>query len=311
MKRVELHVHFDGSLCVPYVNQLLGYDASEELVASDVHNLGEYLEKFSLPSKLLQTRENLVKFSYLLARDLVKDDVIYAEIRFCPFLHTSLLSLEEVIDAVLEGLGMVSEVKTNLILCMMRNFHRDKNMQIIKLAKKYLGKGVGGIDLAGDEAFYDTKLFAPLFEVIHDLSIPFTIHAGEAAGGDSILEAISFGAKRIGHGVRAIENSFVIDELVKNDVLLEVCPTSNVDTKIYDSIARHPIKKLMDLGVKVCLNTDNRTVSNTTLSKEEELLKKYLGFSEEDFRKCYLNAIDGAFLTEEEKDLLRNIILNS
>jgi len=300
MKRVELHVHFDGSLCVPYVNQLLGYDASEELVASDVHNLGEYLEKFSLPSKLLQTRENLVKFSYLLARDLVKDDVIYAEIRFCPFLHTSLLSLEEVIDAVLEGLGMVSEVKTNLILCMMRNFHRDKNMQIIKLAKKYLGKGVGGIDLAGDEAFYDTKLFAPLFEVIHDLSIPFTIHAGEAAGGDSILEAISFGAKRIGHGVRAIENSFVIDELVKNDVLLEVCPTSNIQTGA-----------VMDLGVKVCLNTDNRTVSNTTLSKEEELLKKYLGFSEEDFRKCYLNAIDGAFLTEEEKDLLRNIILNS
>lgn len=311
MKKIELHVHLDGSLNVEYANKLMKKDITNELVATNTSNLKEYLEKFKIPKDLTQSKENLKKFSELLAKDLVKDEVIYAEIRFCPLLHTSKLTKEEVVENVLEGLNSVKEIKTNLILCMMRNFSEEENIQIIELAKKYLNKGVVAIDLAGDESNYKTGNYKKLFELAKENKIPFTIHAGEADDYTSIESAISFKTKRIGHGIRCIENKNTIKKIIENDITLEICPTSNINTQIYKSLKDYPIKDLINKGIKVTINTDNRTVSNTSLEKEYNLLKEECNLTEEDLIKCNLNAIEVAFISEEEKNQLKKEILTN
>lgn len=309
MKKIELHIHLDGSLKIEYVEKLLNRPVKNEMIANKCQCLTEYLDKFKLPISLLQSKENIENFSYLLGESLIKDDVIYAEIRFCPLFHTSIINKDEVIKSVISGLHK-TPLKFNLILCMMRNFSEDKNIEIIELADKYLNKGVCGIDLAGDEKKYKTANFKNLFQLISNKHIPFTIHAGEADDYTSINDAISFNTKRIGHGIRAIENYDTIKKLIKNNITLEICPTSNIDTNIYSSIKDHPIKKLIDLGVKVTINTDNRTVSNITLEKEYQKLKNELNFTDNDLLKCNLNAIEASFLTDNEKEELKKRIMN-
>lgn len=309
MKKIELHLHLDGSLNIAYASRLMGRDVTEELVSIHDKSLAEYLEKFELPIKLLQTKEDIETFSSLLAKDLEGEEVLYAEVRFCPLLHVGVLSAEEVIDAVLTGFQKVPEVKINLILCMMRNFSMKKNEEIIRLAKEYRHKHVVAIDLAGDEASYPTSTFAPLFEKAKKEQIPYTIHAGEADGVESVSAAIQFGANRIGHGVRSIENDEIVNELVENGVTLEICPKSNIDTGVYSSIENHPIKKLIDAGVLVTINTDNRTVSNTSLEYEYDLLRQTFGFTDVDFFKFNINAINAAFLSSDEKEELKKQLL--
>ena len=172
-------------------------------------------------------------------------------------------------------------------------------------------KGVVAIDLAGDEAKFKTSNFDKLFDEIKKKNIPFTIHAGEADSYESVQTAISFGTKRIGHGVRCIENNDTVKELVARGISLEICPTSNVNTKVVTDLKYHPIKKLVDAGVLVTINTDNRTVSNTNLDKEYDLLRKEFNFNDDDFLQFNLNAIDCAFLSGEEKENLRNLLLDN
>lgn len=310
MKKIELHLHLDGSLNIQYASNLIGRDVSNDLVSNNAKTLNEYLEKFDLPIKLLKSSEDIETFTSLLAKDLESEEVIYAEIRFCPLLHVGTLNASQVIDAVLSGLKKVPELKSKLILCMMRNFSDNKNIEIINLAEKYLGKGVVGLDLAGDEAKYNTKNFEGLFNIIKEKKIPFAIHAGEADNYESVDTAIKFGAKRIGHGVRSIENKKTIDSLVANGITLEVCVKSNVDTGIYKNISDHPIKQLIESGILVTINTDNRTVSNTTLEYEYSLLRENFGFKDCDFIKMNINAINASFLSESEKEDLKKELLN-
>lgn len=310
MRKVELHLHFDGSIDVPYTNQLLGYDASNELIDTDSSSLSEYLEKFKLPIKLLQDLDNIEMYAYLLAKALEKDEVIYAEVRFCPLLHIEKNSIDDVVAAMKRGFAKVSYVKINLIFCMMRNFSFEKNYKIIELTKRFLGNGVVGIDLACDEAKYKTGDFKELFEIIAKERIPFTIHAGEADGYNSVVDAILFGTTRIGHGIRSVESEAVMDKLHREKITLEICPTSNISTKAVLSMEIHPIKELMNHNILVTINTDNRTVSNTTLSKEYEELEKAFNFTEEDFVRFNLNAIDCAFISEGEKAELRVRLIN-
>ena len=311
MKKIELHLHLDGSLNIDYVNKIMNKDCSLDLISNNSKDLKEYLTKFSLPISLLQDKNNIEEFCYMLAKDLENDEVIYAEVRFCPLFHVEKTSIDELIEAMINGFNRVSTVKVNLIFCMMRHFDFNKNKHIIELTKKYLGKGVVAIDLAGDEKNFPTSNFEELFKIIREEQIPFTIHAGEADGIDSINAAINFGTKRIGHGVRAIENSDTVKKLIDNNILLEVCPKSNLDTNLVDDISKHPIKKLVDAGVLVSINTDNRTVSNTSLNYEYELLKNNFGFSDEDFIKFNINAINGAFISNEEKEELKNKLLEN
>ena len=246
------------------------------------------------------TKENLERVAFELAEDLQKDDVIYAEIRFAPNKHLKLgLTLDEVVTAILKGLSQVP-IKTNLILCMMRGDSYGQNLKVIKLAKKYLNHGVVAIDLAGSEAAYPVNLYQELFEIAQKENIPFTIHAGEADGPLSVINAINLGARRIGHGIRAIEDESALKLIKEKDITLEVCPKSNLDTNMYENLSNHPIKKLYEMGLLVTLNTDNRTVSNTTLTKSYQDLQEIFSFTEQDFLKMNENALQSAFLNQAE-----------
>lgn len=308
MKKVELHLHLDGSIRTSTISELLNIDLQEAKKLTSIEtkcqSLKEYLTKFDIPLKIMQTKENLERVAFELAEDLQKDDVIYAEIRFAPNKHLKLgLTLDEVITAILKGLSQVP-IKTNLILCMMRGDSYEQNLKVIKLAKKYLNHGIVAIDLAGAEAAYPVNLYQELFEISQKENIPFTIHAGEADGPLSVINAINLGARRIGHGIRAIEDERALKLIKEKDITLEVCPKSNLDTNMYENLRNHPIKKLYEMGLLVTLNTDNRTVSNTTLTKTYQDLQEIFSFTEQDFLKMNENAINGAFLNQEEKEHL-------
>lgn len=191
----------------------------------------------------------------------------------------------------------------------MRGDSFNKNLKVIKYAKKYLGQGVVGIDLAGNEATYPVNDYKELFEIAKKEGIPFTIHAGEADNALSVINAANLGAKRIGHGVRAIESEEALNLIKEKDITLEVCPKSNLDTNIYNKIEEHPIKKLFDKGIKVTLNTDNRTVSNITLNETYEELKDTFKFTDEDFIRMNKNAIECAFINETEKQELLDLLM--
>lgn len=307
--KVELHLHLDGSVKIETAKELTSKATEEiksQMIANDkCTNLNEYLTKFELPISIMQTKEELIRISEELANDLLDDGVIYAEIRFAPINHiTKGLNLEEVIDSVLEGLSKVP-LKTNLILCLMRSSSFSDNKKIIDSALKYLNKGVCAIDLAGAEALYKTSSFKELFQIAKRKNIPFTIHAGEADGIDSINNACLFGAKRIGHGIRCKESNDTINLIKKNNITLEICPTSNVQTNVVNSYEDHPIKYLYEKGLSITINTDNRTVSNITLTKEYEKLIETFNFSLEDIKKMNICAIQNSFLTIEEKEKLK------
>lgn len=310
MKKIELHLHLDGSLNVEYASKLLGKDCKNEMGGSNSTSLADYLKRFDLPIDLLQYYDNIVEFCYLLGKDLVNDGVIYAEVRFCPLFHNKKISVDRVITAIRVGFARVEELKINLIFCMMRHFSFDDNLKIINLAKKYLGNGCCAIDLAGSEAQFPTSDFEELFTIAKNENIPFTIHAGEADGPTSLMSAIKFGTKRIGHGVRCVEDDNVVKLIRDNNIYLEVCPTSNIDTKTFASINEHSIKRLVEEGLLVTISTDNRTVSNTTLTNEYKILRDAFNFTDEDFLKFNLNAIDASFLSDDEKEELRRRLVS-
>lgn len=310
--KVELHLHLDGSVRLDTASMLTGKNIEEVrslMIAKEkCHDLNEYLTKFNLANEIMQSQENLTRIAKELVEDLKNDNVIYAEVRFAPLLHTKKgLTGEEVIEAVLLGLKD-EDLKVNLILCMMRQFSFEDNLKTIELAIKYLDKGVVAIDLAGAEALYPTANFERLFQIAKDKNIPFTIHAGEADGKDSILSAINFKTKRIGHGVRCIEDKETLDMINKNNITLEVCPTSNIQTDIFENYHDHPIRKLYDMNILVTINVDNMTVSNIDLTQEYEKLVKNFNFTLKDFKKMNINAINASFLKEELKEKYREII---
>ncbi len=312
LPKVELHVHLDGSIRLSTVAEILHQKedfVKEKLIVPDTCcDLNEYLTKFDLPLQLLQTEENLIRVARELAEDLVQDGVIYAEVRFAPILHTKKgLTLDEVVCSVLKGFS-ASSIPIQVILCMMRDRTLKENEQVIDLAQKYIKKGVCGIDLAGAEAIYATKDFLPLFEIARKKQIPYTIHAGEADGIPSIQAALLAQTKRLGHGIRVIEDQTILNQVKQDNILLEICPTSNVQTKAVNHYSKHPIRTLFDMGCAISINTDNRTVSNITLTEEYQRLQKYFHFTEEDFCKMNKQAINAAFLDDFSKKRLINSI---
>lgn len=310
LKKVELHLHLDGSVEPSTIAKLSGHTIEEtipELIAKDkCENLSEYLTKFDTPISFMQTKENLKLISKELVNYFERENVIYAEVRFAPMFHTKEgLTYEEVVESVIEGLKS-DTVKTNLILCMMRGFPKEDNIHTIEVAKKYLGKGVCAIDLAGAEDKFPLKDYETLFDIVKENNIPFTIHAGENGDFNEIELALKIGTKRIGHGIHAIESINTQNLIKENGVLLEVCPTSNVQTNAIDTYENHPLKQLYENNIKVCINTDNKTVSNISLTEEYIKLYNTFNFKIEDFHKMNENAINNAFLTENEKIELLN-----
>ena len=322
---IDLHLHFDGSLLARTVLELakeqgiaLPSEEPDELklflaAPTDCGSLNEYLEKFDLPLLVLQTREAVRKGMHTLASSLKEQGMLYAEIRFAPQLHTKKgLTQEQVVKAALQGLQEAaagSFFKAKLILCCMRGAdNREENLLTVRTAAAFLGRGVAALDLAGAEALYPTADYGEVFALAKELSVPFTIHAGEADGPESIRAALRMGASRIGHGVRAGEDPELLEELKEKQIPLEMCPSSNVQTKAVPSLSEHPVLSYLRRGLLVTVNTDNMTVSDTTIEREFRLLKEELGMTPEERRQLLLNAADAAFLAAEERWRLRDVI---
>ncbi|MDO5416368.1 MAG: adenosine deaminase [Lachnospiraceae bacterium] len=316
---IDLHLHLDGSLSPKLLMKLASLEgvslpAKEEKellpylsAPEDCASLNEYLEKFDLPVSCIQSEESLAEAGRGLTEELAAEGLLYAEIRFAPQLHLQKgLSQEQVIQAVIRGLQKGREengLKTGLILCCMRGSQNKKeNLETVRLAGDYLNKGVCGLDLAGAEALFPTGQFADLFSLAKRRGIPFTIHAGEASGPQSVWKALEFGAARIGHGVRSVEDPELLKALRERRTTLEICVTSNYQTKAVPA-GKSPALALLRQGIAVTANTDNRTVSGTTLAREFARLRD-MGMTREEERTLLQNAVHAAFLGPEEKEAL-------
>ncbi len=319
---IDLHLHLDGSLApedVLLLAKLSGIslpresaDALRPLLEAepDCQNLGEYLEKFDLPLQVLQTEETISLAVYLLLKRLAAQGLCYAEVRFAPQLHTTRgLTQMQVADAAVKGLQRAvceTGMHAQLILCCMRfDNNQDANFETIRAAKAYLGSGVCAADLAGNEAANPAQWYAPVFSLADELGVPFIIHAGEAAGPESIRQALKLGALRIGHGVRAMEDPALMAELSQKKVPLETCFTSNLQTKAVAGADSYPLAAFLNMGIPATINTDNMTVSGTDLKQEYLFLQKQLGLSDARLQDTACNAADAAFLPEVQKNALK------
>lgn len=316
--KILLHLHLDGAIDIDDAFKWVKEDGikiskkdllRELQVDEECHNLNDYLKKFDLPCKLLQTCERLEITSYHLFQKLAKLNVVYAEVRFAPLKHLEKgLILDDVVISVINGFNKAnveSGIMGGIILSLMRGEEYEKNKKVVDVAKKYLGKGVVGIDLAGAEALYPTKDYVKLFSYAKTLEIPFTIHAGEAAGVESIKAALDTGAKRIGHGVKVIDDEALMERVIKENILLEVCVTSNYQTEAIKR--RHPIEKLYRKGVKISINTDNDTVSGIDINREYARILQETKMDIEDLIKCNTNSIPFIFADDKTKNKLLNM----
>ena len=314
--KIELHVHLDGCLREKTVINIakkegitlpINGDIKKHLrINGTVTNLSEYLTKFDIPLKIMQKIDAIYRIAYEFVEDSYKAGYKYCEVRFSPHIMTrGGEKVEDIVAAALEGLNKATQkfgIKVNLILCIMRHHPVSEGFEVVELAQNFVD--VIGIDIAGDEYNFPLTPFKQVFAKAKKLDIPFTIHAGEARGAESVWTAVNLGAQRIGHGVRANEDKKLLDIIKKRKIVLEFCPISNYQTSVLNDFSEYPIKQFLNMGIKVCLNTDNRTVSNTSIEKEVEFLQNYFDISESDILQMKKNAIDGAFISKIEKDRL-------
>lgn len=317
---IDLHLHMDGAITVPIAKRLaqiqgmeLPAKTDEELedlltVSEDCVDLTEFLACFELPGSLLHTKEALSEAVYLVAENVRSQGVIYAELRFAPQRHTDKgMSQEDAILAALEGLKR-SSLKANLIVCLMRGEgNEQENWETVELAHKYLvpDGGVTALDIAGAEALFPTSDYGKYFEKAREYGIPYTIHAGEAAGADSVRAAMDFGAKRIGHGVRMKEDPALEERALKEGITFEMCPTSNIQTHAVDDMTDYPFMDYLHRGLRVTLNTDDAAIEGTTLAREFAYMEQKFGLTEEEEKQILSYSVDAAFTTEEVKEKLR------
>jgi adenosine deaminase len=313
LPKTDLHVHLDGSLRISTILDLadrgrIELPARDEDGLRKAMNLGmncgslvEYLKAFDVTLRVLQTAESLTRAAYELAEDAARENVRYMEVRYAPMLHTRRgLKLTTVVEAVLEGLRAAQDelgIESNVIICGIRNVSSESSLEMAELAVAYKNRGVVGFDLAGAEYDHPAKHHRAAFQLVRDNNVNVTIHAGEAYGPESIHQAIHVcGAHRIGHGCRLREDGDLLHYVNDHRISLECCPSSNVQTGAIRHLAAHPIRLYKDLGLRVTVNTDNRLVTDTTVSKELWLCHKVMGFSMSDLKQIVLSGFKSAFL---------------
>ncbi|HZJ88316.1 MAG TPA: adenosine deaminase [Sphaerochaeta sp.] len=326
--KVELHTHLDGGVRIPTILEL-AQQASVALPANDERSLHAYftqgakekslslyLKPFSYTIAVMQSKAALTRVAFEAVEDLAADGVVYAEIRFAPLLHTSELSASEVVQAVLDGIQKgtrAHRITVGLLLCAMRGESPERSREVAQLAVAFADRGVVGFDLAGDEIGHPPKDHLSAFQYIRNQNFNITIHSGEAFGVESIWQAIQIcGAHRIGHGVRLVEDmiidgnrieemgslsSFILDRRIP----MEMCLSSNVDTGAVPNYAQHPFPIFFRNSFRVFLASDNRLMSDTTLSREMELAVKHYGLTLRDLEKITINAMKSAFLHHRQR----------
>ncbi|MGO4544044.1 adenosine deaminase [Paenibacillus sp. 2TAB23] len=318
LPKVDLHVHLDGSvkpdtllqLAKEQGNPLMFTSDAEWLsnmqVSEDCQSLKEYLSKFSFVLPYLQTATAIERIAFEVVEQAAKQRVKYIEVRFAPQLHRQKgLSIYEVIEFVLKGLRRGEQAfgtTARAIIICMRNHPYEMNKDVVQEAGRFHNKGVVAVDLAGDEASFPAELFLQLFADARQLGLPVTIHAGEAAGAENVKVAVTgLGALRIGHGVRMLEDPSVVALVKERQIPLEMCPLSNMQTKAVTGWAAYPLRQYLEQGIVVTVNTDNMTVSDTTLQKEYERLITNCGLTIDDIGTIIMNGFKAAFLEEREK----------
>ncbi len=318
---INLHIHLDGSLrpetIIEYAKRrhvpLPTYIPSElekclEL-PDDQKDANLYYDLCEMTDWVLQSKSAITRAMMELVLELDEQGVSYAEIRFSPSECTlDGLRQRDAVAAALEGLKAgvreAQHIKANLILCVMAKMDDHEAYETLVEAKNHLRQGVCGLDILLDEDKVAEDGYDWLFQMIREEHIPFTIHAGHY-NVNSLKKAISYGASRISIALHLTENEEILEEIKNKKITVECCPSSNVKLGSVASYAEHPIRKLVDRGISVCVGTDRQRVNGTTLQKEYDNLKKYLGFTNREIYQMNINAINGAFLTQDEKDRLR------
>ncbi|MBK6763259.1 MAG: adenosine deaminase [Micrococcales bacterium] len=332
LPKILLHDHLDGGLRPQTVIDLAAECGYDQLPTRDAGELGQwfvdaadsgslvrYLEGFEHTVAVMQTEEAIRRVAAECVEDLVADGVVYAEVRFAPELFTAGgLSMGQAVEAVLDGFDTDLDIEVNALLCAMRQ--ADRGSEVADLVIAFRDDGVAGMDIAGPEVGFPASLFAEPFATLRRAMCHYTIHAGEAAGVESIRDALAVcSAERLGHGVRIIEDIRVSGEAAEigevaqyvrdREIPLEVCPSSNLQTGIADSIAEHPVTLLNDLGFTITLNTDNRLMSGTSLSQEMHSLVEEAGWDLQDLYGATIAAVDASFQSFDDKaDLIVDVI---
>jgi adenosine deaminase len=324
LPKAELHCHLDGSLR-PSTLLELRHEYGLELPRKDEEalrrymrvpegsSLEDYLKRFEITLAVMQTSEALERIAYELAEDGAKDGVRYLEVRFAPILNVrGGLTLGEALEAPLRGLRRAEEehgIVTRVIVCALRNMKPEMSRELASLAVAYKQRGVVGFDLAGGERGNPASRHAAAFQYARENDLACTCHAGEGDGAESVRQAVHVcGAHRIGHATRLIEDESLTEYVNDRRLALEICLTSNVQTGAAARYETHPLRNYFDRGMNVVLNTDNRLMSDTTLTDEYEAAARHLGFTLDELCTIARNGFASAFLPwEERRELLARV----
>jgi adenosine deaminase len=326
LPKTELHCHLDGSLRISTILELAA-ERKVRLPADDpdglarhiiagegVHNLVDYLKAFDITLSVLQDEEALFRAAYELCEDCAAENVRYLEVRYSPILHTKRgLRETQIVDAVLEGLALGEKrfhIKTGTIICGMRNISPETSYKLAELAIAYKNRGVVAFDLAGAEEDYPAKKHKDAFFLILRNNINCTLHAGESYGPESIHQALHYcGTHRIGHGTRLKEDGDLLNYVNDHRIPLEICLTSNVQTRVVPSLSEHPLRFYYDYGLRTTINTDNRLMSNTSVTRELYLAHKHLGFTLPEIVDLIIFGFKSSFLPYRAKvRMLREVL---
>jgi len=325
LPKTDLHCHLDGSLRLDTVIDLarkqnvklptFDRDALFRMLYAGEHvtSLDDYLRAFDITPSVLQEEEALERVAYELAVDAWHENVRYLEVRYCPLLHIrNGLSPAKVVEAVLRGLRTAKRelgIRYGVILCAIRSVGPESSLKIAELCVAFKNRGVVGFDLAGSETGNPAKLHRAAFQLVIDNNINCTAHAGESFGPDSVHQAIhKCGAHRIGHGTRLVESGDLLNFVNDHRIPLEVCPSSNLQTRAAASWETHPVDFYVDYGLRVTINTDNRLMSDTTASKELHLCHTHYGWSLDTIKEIIIAGFKSAFMPYREKaDLVAEI----
>jgi adenosine deaminase len=326
LPKTDLHVHLDGSMRIQTMLEI-AHEKGVQLpsmdpeglrkiiqVGEDCPSLEEYLRAFDITLSVLQDFDSLRRTAFELAEDSAQENVKYLEVRFCPLLHTKKgLSMPQIVKAVLQGLADAErqyDILTGVIVCGIRHISPETSLELAGLTISFKNRGVVAFDLAGAEYDNPAKYHKEAFEKILNENINCTVHAGEAFGPKSIAQAIHYcGAHRIGHGTRLIEDRDMLNYVNDHRIPLEICLTSNLQTKAIDKLEHHPLKKYYDLGLRVTINTDNRLISNTTVTDELYLASQLFEFDLHDIANLLINGFKSAFMPHNKKTrVLRSVM---
>jgi adenosine deaminase len=320
LPKAELHCHLDGSVRPATLLELarearvqMPRHTAEELAefmrVDDANSLEDYLRRFDVTVSVMQTEEALERIAYELAEDAAEDGVRYIEIRNAPILNVVHgLTLVQAVEAPLRGLRRAEKdfgIIGRSIICALRAFTPEESLEMAQLAVEFKNDGVVAFDLAGGEKGHPAARHVAAFRYAREHNLAVTVHAGEGDGAESVREAVHIcGANRIGHGTRLIEDPDLMQYVNDRRIALEVCLTSNVQTKVADSYEAHPLREYFDRGLNVTLNTDNRLMSGTTLTNEYVHAAEQLGFTVDELAGIALNGFESAFLPWEERLML-------